>query len=174
MGWDFWQHSWGAAVAAKAIALQSDYQSSDEAFTCALLHDLGKIVMMRNRTEMFGSVVDEVLRGEATFRQAEMRIFGFTHAQVGAIMALKWRFPPQLVEGILYHHDPGSASKHARLATIVCFANLMMLYLGIGIEKDHSLNLEEQDSARALSLDGPSIEKLLSGVETLMSSMPPF
>jgi len=170
----FWQHSWGAAVAAKAIALQKGYQSSDEAFTCALLHDLGKMVMMRNRVDQYAPVVDEVSRGDASFRQAELRVFGFTHAHVGSLLALKWRFPSQLVEGILYHHDPDNAPKHQRLAAIVCFANLMMRYLGIGIEKDSSMNLGEQSSARSLNLNQSSVEKLLNGVENLMSSMPPF
>jgi putative nucleotidyltransferase with HDIG domain len=170
----FWQHSWGAAMAAKAIALQTGYPSSDEAFTCALLHDLGKIVMMRNRADQYAPVVAEVTNGNGSFREVELRIFGFSHAHVGSLLALKWRFPAQLVEGILYHHDPEEAPKHRRLARIVSLANLMMLSLGVGIEKNSSLDLAEQPSAKSLNLDEQAIEKLLKGLENLMSSMPPL
>ena len=53
--------------------------------------------------------------------------FGMKHADIGALIAQKWNFPDQLVEGIRYHHDPLLASGRRRsivfsvyLATSIC------------------------------------------------------
>ncbi len=53
--------------------------------------------------------------------------FGLNHADIGALIAQKWNFPDQLVEGIKYHHDPLLASQKRKdivfcvyLANAVC------------------------------------------------------
>jgi HD-like signal output (HDOD) protein len=32
--------------------------------------------------------------------------FGLHHAEIGGLIARKWNFPEQLVQGIRHHHDP--------------------------------------------------------------------
>ena len=50
--------------------------------------------------------------------------FGMNHADIGALIAQKWNFPEQLVEGIKYHHDPLAASrKYKDIVFCVYLAN---------------------------------------------------
>jgi putative nucleotidyltransferase with HDIG domain len=176
-GWDltsklFWEHSWGAATAAKAIASRTDYAVAEEAFTCGLLHDMGKMVMMKNQNRIYNEILKKVYCGEATFSEAEVRAFGFSHAHVGALLALKWRFPPQLVEGILYHHDFTQAPGYRQLAAIASLSDSMMIHLEVGFRKDKSLKLEDEATARYLKLTAPVLVKMAAEVHAMIPSLP--
>jgi HD-like signal output (HDOD) protein len=50
--------------------------------------------------------------------------YGLNHADVGGLIAQKWNFPDQLVEGIKYHHEPLMASgPHRNIVFCVYLAN---------------------------------------------------
>jgi HD-like signal output (HDOD) protein len=50
--------------------------------------------------------------------------YGLNHADVGSLIAQKWNFPEQLVEGIKYHHEPLKASlPHKNIVFCVYLAN---------------------------------------------------
>ncbi len=168
----FWEHSWGAAVTAKVIAARAAYSVAEEAFTCGLLHDMGKMVLLRNRSALYTEILNEVYRGTSTFCEIETRTFGFSHAHVGALLASKWRFPAQLVEGILYHHDFAAASKHRKLAAIACLADRVMAFLGVGFQKDGNTQLEKEASAEYLKLTATVLEKIIADVQTMIRTLP--
>jgi len=168
----FWEHSWGTALAAKAIAVNTNYPVPEEAFTCGLLHDMGKMVILKNRGELYRDILSDVYRGATTFCEAESRAFGFSHAQVGALLSQKWRFPPQLTEAILYHHDCLAAPKHRKLAAIVALANGMMTVLEVGFQKDKSLKLEEEASAKCLTLSAQVLPRIVTDVQTMIHKLP--
>jgi HD-like signal output (HDOD) protein len=168
----FWEHSWGAAMAARALAVATRFPVPEEAFTCGLLHDMGKMVLLKNRGDLYRDILNDVYRGETSFYQAEIQAFGFSHAHLGALLASKWRFPSQLVEGILCHHDIAAAPKYRHLAAITSLADRMMILLEVGFQKDKSLKLEEEVSAQYLKLTAQALQKLLAGVQAMMATLP--
>jgi putative nucleotidyltransferase with HDIG domain len=167
-----WQHSWGAAVAARAIAVSVGHHNADEAFTGGLLHDIGKMVLLKNREAFYAEILNAVHCGETSFYKAENERFGFSHADVGALLASKWNFPSQLVDAILHHHDAVPPSAGGPLPAIVALSNRMMALMEIGFEKDRDLTLEEEPSARLLELEGPALQKLAAEVELVISKTP--
>jgi HD-like signal output (HDOD) protein len=167
-----WQHAWGAAVMAQSIARRARYRNTDEAFTCGLVHDLGKLVMLKNHAPAYAEIVRAVDRGEGGFSSIEQQVFGFTHAQVGALLVLKWCFPVQLVEGILHHHDMAPTPEYAALTAVASLANRYMVLTGIGFEKDPSLVLEDEPGARALGLQAAELDELLAEAREIGSHLP--
>jgi putative nucleotidyltransferase with HDIG domain len=163
-------HSWGAALAARAIAKRANYENVEEALICGLMHDLGKPVMMQNLKARYTEIVSEVYKGNANFHQQELLAFGFSHAHVGALLARKWNFPPQLAEAVGYHHNPISAPVHKKLACIINLGNLLMVSLGVGFEKGKNLILESQPSAEFLKINGPALETIASEVQSTMQA----
>jgi putative nucleotidyltransferase with HDIG domain len=157
----FWQHSWGGAVLAKAIARCVNYHNAEEAFTAGLLHDIGKVVFLKNHESRYLEILNLVHRGEQTFRQAESERFGFSHAEVGALVAARWKFPNHLAEAILYHHNHAAAGKYCKLAAVVELANLSLILLQVGFEKDPQLKLAQQPAARFLNLADPLLSALV-------------
>lgn len=156
------EHSWGTALAARAIARHVRYENVEEALICGLMHDIGKPVMMQNLRDQYQEIIREVYEGKSAFHLLELQAFGFSHAHVGAMLARKWNFPPQLSEAVGYHHDPMAAPKHRKLACIVNLANLVMVSMGIGFEKDRALEPEKLYSAEQLNLGKPALEALIS------------
>jgi putative nucleotidyltransferase with HDIG domain len=164
------EHSWGAALAARAIAKRVRYENSEEALVCGLMHDIGKPVMLMNFQPNYNEIIREVYKGSTSFNQAELLAFGFSHAHVGALLARKWSFPPQLAEAVGYHHNPLSAPSYRQLACIINLANLFMISMGIGFEKNADLNLEKQPSAEHLNLTGPALSALASDIDAAIKA----
>jgi HD-like signal output (HDOD) protein len=51
------------------------------------------------------------------------------HAEIGALIAEKWNFPPALMCVIRYHHDPASApAEYRTLVDTVYLANMFCEY----------------------------------------------
>jgi putative nucleotidyltransferase with HDIG domain len=163
-------HSWGTALAARAIAKRTNYENIEESLICGLMHDIGKPVMMQNLKASYSEIVSEVYKGNANFHQQELLAFGFSHAHVGALLARKWNFPPQLAEAVGYHHNPISAPAHKQLACIINLGNLMMVSLGVGFEKDKNLTLEKQPSAEFLKLNNSALATIASEVQATMQA----
>ncbi len=160
------EHSWGAALAARAIARRIGYEQPEEAMVCGLMHDIGKPVMMMNLQSVYSEIVSEVYKGNAGFHQLELLTLGFSHAHVGEMLARKWNFPPQLAEAVGWHHDPLSAPNYRRLACIVNLANLVMISMGIGFEKNGDVGLEKLPATEYLSLAGSDMSALIADVQT--------
>jgi putative nucleotidyltransferase with HDIG domain len=163
-------HSWGTALAARAIARRVRYENLEEALICGLMHDIGKPVLLQNLRERYSEIISEVYKGNSSFHQMELLAFGFSHAHVGALLAQKWNFPPQLVEAVGYHHSPLSAPSHRQLACIANLANLLMMFMGIGFEKNETLDLERQPSAEHLNLNGATLESLVSEIRVAIQA----
>jgi putative nucleotidyltransferase with HDIG domain len=163
-------HSWGTALAARAIARHVRYENTEEALVCGLMHDIGKPVLLQNHRERYSVIISEVYRGNSTFHQMELLAFGFSHAHVGALLARKWNFPPQLTEAVGYHHNPLSAPNFKQLACIVNLANLFMISMGIGFEKDKSLDLAKQPSAEQLKLGSSALDAIVSDLKTAIQA----
>jgi putative nucleotidyltransferase with HDIG domain len=163
-------HSWGTALAARAIARRVRYENAEEALVCGLMHDIGKPVMLNNLRSRYTEILGQVYNGNSSFHQIELLTFGFSHAHVGALLARKWNFPPQLAEAVGYHHNPISAPSYRQLACIVNMANLLMIHMGIGFENDKNLLLEKQPAAEQLNLDASRLEAIMSEVQTAIQA----
>lgn len=101
-----WQHSVAVALTAKAICrLQRNRGMEETAFLAGLLHDIGKIALDHCFSAEYAPVVEAFRAGEFIV-DAEARLLGITHAQVGAIVAENWRFPEDFVAAIRDHHAP--------------------------------------------------------------------
>ena len=163
-------HSWGTALAARAIARRVKYEKMEEALVCGLMHDIGKPVLLQNLRARYTEIISAVYSGNASFNEMEMLAFGFSHAHVGALLARKWNFPPQLAEAVGFHHDPLSAPNHKQLACIANLANLFMISLGIGFVKNKVLALEKEVSAEYLHLNEPTLVELAMEIETAIQA----
>jgi putative nucleotidyltransferase with HDIG domain len=164
------EHAWGTALAARAIARHVRYENVEEALICGLMHDIGKPVMMQNLRDRYQEILSEVYEGKSGFHLLELQAFGFSHAHVGALLAKKWNFPPQLAEAVGYHHDPLSAPRYKQLACIVHLANLLMVSMGIGFEKDATLEPEKHASAAQLNMGKPVLEALVSDLKVTIQA----
>jgi putative nucleotidyltransferase with HDIG domain len=83
------------------------HAGADEAFTAALVHDVGKIVVAVGLPEQFAGIVHAVQRTGRPFHVVENEMIGVTHAEIGAYLLGIWGLPPTIVEAVAHHHVPG-------------------------------------------------------------------
>ena len=149
-----WQHSVAVGMVAKGICRLLKKRNLEEvAFLAGLLHDIGKIALDHCFTEEYGPVIEAIQAGEFCL-EAEKRILGITHAEVGSLVAVHWNFSDTLVDVIRDHHDapPG--------AFLPCLINLCDLLVRSRIPSgpyDETLAfvLEESQSFHTVFQDVP-------------------
>jgi HD-like signal output (HDOD) protein/ActR/RegA family two-component response regulator len=93
-----------AARAARRFMV--DKSLADEAFTSALVHDVGKIVMALGMPAEFSAVVRESKASGRPEYAIEKERFGASHAEVGAYLLGVWGLPFSIVEAVAWHHQP--------------------------------------------------------------------
>ncbi|NQU45160.1 HDOD domain-containing protein [bacterium] len=131
-----WRNAVGTAICSQRVAEIADRSLSGSAFTCGLLHCIGKIILNAYVAEEFQKLLDLVERTGIPFVQAEREILGFTHAQIGAVVADHWGLPPEIVESIRYYNDPLRATTNQKLVAIVHVGSILCISFGIGVGSD--------------------------------------
>ena len=159
---ELWKHSQCSAMTARLIARRVKYSSLDVAYTTALLHDIGKVVLNNYMKESYHEVLDTVMKDNVTFLQAEEGILGFNHAEVGAKIAEKWNLPLELVEAIACHHDLDKAQVNPKLTAIVQLADAICVTMGIGLGLDGMLYPISPMALEILDLQEADIESIIA------------
>lgn len=103
-----WAHAAATAAMAKTIAQAAgfDAKAIDTAFTCGLLHDIGKLLIAAHLSGPFKEITARMRREGGSMAAAEMAIIGTTHAAVGAYLLGLWGLPESLVKAVAGHHSP--------------------------------------------------------------------
>lgn len=78
----------------------------DQAYLGGLLHDIGTLVLASNATAEFTRARDMAKEQDITICEAELAVFGTTHAEVGAYMLGLWGIDDTVVSAVAYHHHP--------------------------------------------------------------------
>jgi HD-like signal output (HDOD) protein len=111
--------------------------SEGEAFLSGLLHDVGKLIMIRRGGELYDKVIRKVAADHVTFVDAEEAVFELNHVEVGKWVAEIWNFPPPAIAAIAGHHDgwtkdPKKMGKATPIRMLVKAADTIAHSLGIG------------------------------------------
>lgn len=159
---ELWKHSQCSAMAARLIGRKTRFVKLDLAYTAALLHDIGKVILNNTMKESYHEVVAKVNTDNISFIDAEDEILGFNHALVGSRVAEKWNLPPELVESIALHHYPEQAKINKELTAIVHLADAICVSMGIGIGIDGMLYPMSVEAMKLLGLDELEIENMVS------------
>ena len=103
-----WDNSYRAAFYAFQIARSFKPRADilDDVYVAGILHDLGQIIVTYLHPDVMEQMTRFCKEKDIPSRILERFSFGLNHADIGALIARKWNFPEQLVEGIKHHHDP--------------------------------------------------------------------
>lgn len=122
---DFWRHSVSVAVMGKQLAERSCLAAPDDAFMAGLLHDTGKIIMIKYFKEDFGKVWQTMQNTKCSFYDAEQEVASIDHVQIGAYLARKWQLPEHIIEAIASHHYYMTSSQSTGLVECIMLANAL-------------------------------------------------
>lgn len=165
-----WEHSFGAALAARIIAGATQQINDEEAFLGGLFHDIGKTIMNNIDSQRFQMVIQKCYNEGISFQEAEQEFYPYSHAEVGGLVIEKWNFPEMLIKAVMEHHRFGFVEDEdpyqILLTSTVGLANLFCHKIGLGQrEPDTDLVLAESMPARLLKLDENQLECMLTSFE---------
>jgi putative nucleotidyltransferase with HDIG domain len=151
-----WQHAMGVALGSRWLARKLGYQDLEhEAFIAGLLHDVGKLLLIK--------VCDDLMAGERVTRDIPTpvihEVLESGHCRHGAALLAHWGLPDAYRSVVLEHHDE-SVNEHDTLLLIVRLADLACRSLGVGMNRDPSLNLAATEEAHALDARDVTLAEL--------------
>lgn len=93
-------------VAAVVHVLTAGTTWNDDAVLAALLHDIGYWVLVQERPRDLEKALEMAIADRIPMHEAEMRVLGASHAEVGAYLLGLWGLPYPIVEAVARHHTP--------------------------------------------------------------------
>lgn len=100
-----WEHGVGVSLASNLIAEKVPLLKREEMTLAGLLHDVGKIILNNNFPAKYAECMNIVHKNDLPYCEVETELFGVTHLEVGAMLADKWGFSPELKTVIQRHSD---------------------------------------------------------------------
>jgi len=101
---EFWERSVSHAVAAVMTATHLKSNALNALFTTALLQDIGAYILVRYLPIGYGQAIGVSGERNSHIIHAEQEVVGIDHAEVGALLAEKWRLPRAMCIAIRHHH----------------------------------------------------------------------
>ena len=158
-----WEHSFAVGLAARELSAKLGMRGGEEAFLCGLLHDIGKVLLLRHDSNIYP--LEE--SGESGLLEREQERYGFTHAQVGALAARRWGLPEEISYTIYNHHQPSEAGQFMFSARVIDVADGLANAAGVRLRQseEQQQNLAEAESVIALRLSGEMLAEVWQKVE---------
>jgi HD-like signal output (HDOD) protein len=152
----FWRNSIVTATLAKHFSPRFQVHEPDFAFLAGLIHDLGKLFLLKHSTEIYQKVSDTVVREGVPFATVELTHFPFTHCEIGHYIAQRWNFSPDLIRCIRFHHEhpaklAGLGSNFA-VTFLVQFADAVAHAIASGFPEQHTPFTKWGEEAAGLCL----------------------
>jgi putative nucleotidyltransferase with HDIG domain len=101
----YWMRSFKVASYTEALAqrLGGVRQLS---FTSGLFHDVGQLVLSICIPEKFADILAQQKTTGLNLIEVEQAVLGFDHSEIGAEMAKRWNFPPEIEHAINFWRVP--------------------------------------------------------------------
>jgi putative nucleotidyltransferase with HDIG domain len=130
----FERHSLAVAEIAQGLAVKSSKVEEDEVFAAALLHDIGKFLLLAFDGPAYASTLLEAGMKKADLEELEFENIGWTHSRVGGWLAEHWGLPGSVRDTVTLHHQPEVAmnGKNGFLVATVAVANNLSKVIKVG------------------------------------------
>lgn len=93
-------------VANATQALTAKSPIADDALLAALVHDIGYWVLVQECPDELSEALSMASRERISLHEAETRIIGSSHAEIGAYLLGLWGLPYSVIEAVAHHHEP--------------------------------------------------------------------
>lgn len=142
----FWKHSFVCAFICKRLAKFCCNVDTDSAFTVGLLHDIGKLVLLIYFKEDYEEVLAYTKKGLPSYL-AELRVFGVSHDEVGAVLLETWGLPSVISNAVRFHHNLVDGKNFDDITGLVHVANILTMLSGFSYNSGILMVILDDDPA---------------------------
>ncbi len=114
-------HAQSVTRAADRVAIEVGVSQRDDLLVAALLHDIGKLVLIAVGPEYMDPADLRSISPEGRVRN-EQRALGIDHASLGGALLDRWGLPTQLASAVAAHHNSeaeNAVATYVRLADMI-------------------------------------------------------
>ncbi|CAB1074325.1 hypothetical protein JY97_12295 [Alkalispirochaeta odontotermitis] len=127
-----WRHAVTSAHVAKILAAKfGPTENQHLIYTAALLKDIGKLILGRYVAFSFEEINILVKSKGFSFNDAEKKIIGMNHEEIGAMVGQKWCFSSKLIHIIRHHHLSNESAREDLATTLVYLADIICMMIGV-------------------------------------------
>ncbi len=115
-----------SSAAAQLAKRLLGYGSGGDTVTIAgMLQDVGQLIFAARAPQRFGIALSTSSRGKTPLYEAELELFGSTHAELGAYLLGLWGLPTRVVQAVAQHLEPVSGARLFDASSALYVANLL-------------------------------------------------
>jgi HD-like signal output (HDOD) protein len=162
-----WDHSFKTAVACRLLAERSTAAhglTKDEAYTCGLIHDIGKMILVDSQPERFSEALQLCRTRNIPLARAEGDLLGFNHAHVGGLLASRWKLADAVQAAVMYHHSPATNAADWARGFLVKAANTIAHGAATGPNAGYVADVLDADAMLALGLTAAQLAAISDAV----------
>jgi len=157
-----WKQSVSCALLASAVADIVLITEKHIVFTAALLKDIGVIVLDRHMTGTLSTIQSMMAADNLSLIEAERRVLGIDHADLGGHIAVNWNFSRHLADMIKNHHLTDDVTVIADTTAIVYLADSMCSISGINNDLFCGPDVHHDRICRQLGLTESDVNRIMS------------
>jgi HD-like signal output (HDOD) protein/ActR/RegA family two-component response regulator len=117
----------------------------DVVLIAGMLQDAGQLVLAARTPRRFAVALSSTANGKTPLYEAELELFGATHAEIGGYLLGLWGLPQRIVDAVSRHLEPQAGARSFDAACALYVANLLL--------QDPDVPALEEVPKRTIALD---------------------
>lgn len=167
-----WDHSFKTALAAQLLVDSVPWSlgfTRDDAYTCGLVHDVGKVLLLEEQSAEFEKALELSKETGLPLAKAEEKVMGFNHAHVAGLLLRRWNIAPLLQQAVMHHHGASDDPEAWVLGFLVHAANGIAHEVADG-DGGWNGDLCDPDAIEALGVPEPRMQSIRDQVREVSIS----
>ena len=161
---ELWRHAVSSAYVAKALAARYGASKNKHlVFTAALLKDIGKLILGRYVAFSFEQINILVNAKGYSFNDAEKKIIGMNHEELGVLVGERWHFSEKLIYIIGHHHLSEESAGQDLETSLVYLADIVCMMMGVCTGVDGLAYRFYSEVLKRLALSENDLQGIIAG-----------
>lgn len=159
---ELWKQAVSSALITRDLAEKKGSENKQMLFTAALLKDIGKVILDRFVGDSFSKIDSLVKTKGLTFKEAEKKVIGIDHAELGGYVAQMWEFSEKMVNLIRNHHLNDEKAREDLDTQILYVADNVCMMMGIGGGADGLAYRFHKDVLMRLDISPTDLQEIIA------------
>jgi len=155
-------HSFGVATGAKMAAKLAKLPDAESAYIAGLLCDIGKFALSNSLEGDIAAMITFGLEAGMSFDEIEVKVLGFSHAELSSRMAERWNLPEEIITAMRWHHEPSGAPEFEKLVACVHIGDFLTNTCGLGLGGDGLMYHFDKSAFQILGISADDLDVIIN------------
>jgi HD-like signal output (HDOD) protein len=119
----FLNHSMVVGMLAQRMSKDLGFNFEGDGFVAGMLHDMGILIIHEYLSNEFLQIVGYSVQNKTSFLEAEYKVLGLSHQEIGEFLTDKWSLPTVFSDALQFHHRPSKSNENNFLTAVLHVAD---------------------------------------------------